>query len=230
MSLVIERKLACDALAGAVISAPDTPPVVEPGPWLSGLLDQIDYGLVVLDEAATAVHVNRSAWEWLTSAAAPLRLQGGRLKAVAAHDSGRFHRALVSAVSRGCRALLAFGEGSEGVATAIGPLPSGCAYVSGLALLVIGRHHVCDPLTAQMFATRHGLTPAESEVLRLLCTGLAPREIAQYQCVALSTVRSHIRSIRSKTRARTIGTLMREVALLPPLGHACTGVAAMVIK
>jgi len=46
----------------------------------------------------------------------------------------------------------------------------------------------------------------------------------------LSTVRSHIGSIRSKTQARTIGTLVRKVALLPPLGHALTGSPAATLN
>jgi len=160
MSLVIDRKFEGSACARA--SASDfQPPVVESGHWLAGLLDQIDYGLVVLDEAAAALHVNRSAQEWLASAAAPLRINGSRLEAVAAHDSRQFRHALTGAVSRGRRALLTFGEGCEGVATALGPLPGARVTVACLALLVIGRRHVCDALTAQMFASCYGLTCAE---------------------------------------------------------------------
>ncbi len=220
MSLFIDRQFDGAARAAAPASDFDQASMLDSGHWLSGLLDQLDYGLVVLDEAAAALHANRLAREWLAMAAAPLRLQGGHVRATEARDSGPFLRALTGAACRGWRALLAFGEGSQGMSAALGPLPGAHAAAPGLALLVIGRRQVCDALTAQMFASRHGLTLAESQVLQLLCSGLAPREIAGRQCIALSTVRSHIGSIRSKTRARTIATLVREVALLPPLGHA----------
>jgi DNA-binding CsgD family transcriptional regulator len=222
MSFVIDREPATHAPAEAAAPRAVDAPRLAAEHWLAGLLDQIDYGLVVLDEAGGAVHVNRAAREWLSTATAPLRMCGGRVEAVAAQDSTLFRRALASAVSRGWRALLAFGQGGAGVAAAVGPLPGGCAAIPGLALLVIGRRHVCDTLTAQLFASRHGLTLAESQVLDLLCHGLAPREIARRQGVALSTVRTHIGSIRAKTHARSIGTLLREVALLPPSGHAAT--------
>ena len=227
MSLVIDRE---EVDAGLSVQDPALHVAAAPRPasdqWLAGLLDQIDYGLLVLDAGGVAVHVNRAAREWLSTAAAPLRIRGGRVETVAAQDSTAFHRALASAVSRGWRALLAFGQGGAGVAASVGPLPGGCA-APGLALLMIGRRHVCDTLTAQLFASRHGLTLAESHVLDLLCGGLAPREIARRQGVAVSTVRTQIGSIRAKTQARSIGTLLREVALLPPSGHATIGAAAV---
>jgi len=228
MSLVIDQSLQAGTPAAAA-SRVAFQPQAESGHWLAALLDQVDYGLVVLDETAAALHANRAARECLSSPGAPLRLRAGRLEAVAAQDAGLLRRALASAVLRGWRALLAFGEGGEGIAAALGPLTgSGCT-PPGLAAMVIGRRHVCNALTAQMFASRHGLTHAEARVLDLLCGGLTPREIARRQSVALSTVRTHVGSIRAKTRARSIGTLVREVSLLPPSGHALAAGAAPAI-
>jgi DNA-binding CsgD family transcriptional regulator len=220
MSLFIDREF--DGAARAPAPASDFDPVsmLDSSPWVSGLLDQLDYGLIVLNEAAAALHSNRPAREWLAMASAPLRMQGGHVRTTDARDAGPFLRALTRAAWQGCRALLALGEGSQGMSAALAPLPGAHATAPGLALLVIGRRQVCNALTAQMFASRHGLTHAESQVLQLLCSGLAPREIADHQRIALSTVRTHIGSIRSKTRARTIAMLVREVAMLPPLGHA----------
>ncbi|MCK9686713.1 helix-turn-helix transcriptional regulator [Scleromatobacter humisilvae] len=220
MSMAIDQRLEAGALAAASPADPAMASTARTGHWLAGLLDQIDYGLVVLDETADALHVNRAARDWLSSAAAPLRIHGGRIEAVSVREAGVFRRALAGAVVRGWRALLAFDEGGEGVVATVGPLPGPRAAIPGLALLVIGRRHACDALTAQMFASRHGLTPTEAQVLDLLCTGLTPREIARRQGIAVSTVRSHVGNIRSKTRAKSIGRLVREVALLPPSGHA----------
>ncbi len=223
MSWVMDREI--DVAAPAARPAVDRRRAVDGavGHWITCLLDHIDYGLVVLDEGAEALHANRAAREWLASSRTPLGLRGGRVEAAAAQDSGQFRRALTAAVSRGSRTLLALEGVGEGFAVALGPLCGGGETIAGRALLVIGRRQVCDALTAQMFASRHGLTLAESQVLQLLCTGMAPREIALHQQVAVSTVRTQIGSLRAKTRARTIGTLVREVALLPPLGHALAG-------
>jgi len=60
----------------------------------------------------------------------------------------------------------------------------------------------------------------ETLVLKSLCRGARPAEIARSQNVALSTVRTHVGSIRSKTSVPSIGALVRTVSMLPPLVSA----------
>jgi DNA-binding CsgD family transcriptional regulator len=72
----------------------------------------------------------------------------------------------------------------------------------------------------QSFALAHRLTPAETGVLQGLCGGRSPLEIAHAQCVAISTVRTQISSIRAKTGADSIRDLVQQVATLPPLVSA----------
>jgi DNA-binding CsgD family transcriptional regulator len=57
----------------------------------------------------------------------------------------------------------------------------------------------------------------------MLCEGLRPSDIARRQRVAISTVRTQIGSIRLKTGASSITSLLREIALLPPMAHALQG-------
>ena len=53
------------------------------------------------------------------------------------------------------------------------------------------------------------LTEAEAEVVRLLASGLAPKQIAHMRGVALSTVRSQLKRAKRKTGARTLAELAR---------------------
>ena len=84
-------------------------------------------------------------------------------------------------------------------------------------LLVLGKRQVCGQLAVQWFARVHGLTPAETRVLESLCNGLEPREVAQLNHVGLATVRTQIGSIRAKTGADSIRSLVGQVAKLPPM-------------
>ena len=68
-----------------------------------------------------------------------------------------------------------------------------------------------------IYARSQGLTAAEMSVLKDLCNGMKPKEIARQQGVAISTVRSHICSIRAKTRTGSIRDLVSSVSVLPPI-------------
>ena len=70
------------------------------------------------------------------------------------------------------------------------------------------------------FARRHGLTPTEQHVLALLCEGLSAPQAAKQLHVAVSTVRSHVRSLCAKTRARGVRELVTRLAVLPPVAPA----------
>ena len=56
-----------------------------------------------------------------------------------------------------------------------------------------------DPL---LLATMFDLTPAEAKVAVALAKGLSPKKIAVTLCLAVSTVRSQLKTIFSKTGAR----------------------------
>ena len=82
---------------------------------------------------------------------------------------------------------------------------------------MLGKRQVCEPLSVQGYARSMHLTPAETRVLELLCSGVRPTQIAHQQNVAVSTVRTQIGSIRNKTGAASISDLVRQVAVLPPM-------------
>ena len=89
-----------------------------------------------------------------------------------------------------------------------------------LVLLVLGRRQSCEALTVDFFARTQGLTSAEAKVLQALCDGLRPKEAARRLGVAVSTIRTQISSIRTKTQTTSIRDLVSRVTALPPITPA----------
>lgn len=183
-------------------------------PWLAAVLDEIDYGLVLLDADARVVHLNQAARVELGDAY-PLQRHGSEIRARRTQDEPALADALAAA-RRGLRRMLALGDTARRANVAVVPLagPSGAG---GATLLMLGKREVCETLSVQGFAHCHRLTSAETRVLIELCRGTPPGEIASGLGVAVSTVRTQIGNMRLKTGAASIHALVRQVAVLPPL-------------
>jgi DNA-binding CsgD family transcriptional regulator len=192
--------------------------------WFALMLDEIDYGMLLLADDTTVLHANHVARSEL-DAEHPLQLLGAELRVRRPQDVTPLREALAGARQRGLRRLLSVGEGAQRVTLAVVPLP-GTAQEDLLTLIVFGKRRMCEALSAHWFARDNGLTPAEARVLAALCDGRRPAEIASSQSVAISTVRTQIGSIRSKTGAESIRALVRQVAVLPPLVSALRTSAA----
>jgi len=181
--------------------------------WLSLMLDEIDFGMLLLSDEGEVMHVNHAARADFDEGH-PLLLRGRRLVARDAQDLARLHDALASAAQRNLRRLLSLGEGEQRVNIAVIPLGNRATLIS------LAKRHLSERISVQCFARMHGLTPAETRVLESLCEGLDPREIAELNVVGLATVRTQIGSIRAKTGADNIRDLVRQVAKLPPMVNA----------
>ncbi len=186
----------------------------DPTPWMAGMLDEIDYGMLLVAPGARVTYLNHAAVQELDDRH-PLQLQAGRLGAPGAKDLAALGDALAAA-QRGLRRLVMLGEGAQRISVSVVPMP-GRGNAEPLTLLVLGKRQVCEQLTVQSFARGAGLTQAETRVLELLCAGEPPTRIATLQKVAVCTVRTQIGSIRAKTGAESIRELVRQIAVLPPL-------------
>lgn len=176
------------------------------------VLDEIDYPIVLLQDGRVLC-CNAAAREQLADDAS-FELRDGTLRARRPSEQAMLYAALRAAVEQRARRLLGF-EAAEGPRTAaIVPVQLGGAPA---ALLMLGRSRMCESLSAWGFAHCCGLTPAEHAVLSQLCARRRPAEIARALGVALSTVRTHIASIRAKTGAPSIGEIVMTLACLPPL-------------
>ncbi len=186
--------------------------------WLAASLDEIDYGMLLLDGEAQVLHVNHAARAEL-DAEHPLQVLGRELRARHPRDVAPLRAALDAAVRRGLRKLLALGgEGGAGtVAVSVVPLGTLGPEDRAVTLVMLGKRRVCGELAAQAFARSHGLTPGETRVLLALCDGLPPAAAALRHGVSIATVRTQIGAIRAKTGTASIRALVHKVASLPPL-------------
>lgn len=189
---------------------------------LGQVLDLLDYGLVLVGHDGQVQHCNRAARQALDDAH-PLQISAGMLHARSAQDAGPLREAIGAAALRGFRRLLALGRGTHKSCVAVLPLPplgpdaaSAAGADHGVALL-LARREVCEQLTVEWFARSHGLTMAETMVVKGLCADRTPQQIAVHQGVGLATVRTQIGSARLKTGAASIPALLRQVSLLPPM-------------
>ena len=183
--------------------------------WLALMLDEIDYGMLLLADGAQVLHVNHAARAEL-DAGHPLQLLGRELRTRHTQDVAHLHDALAGA-QRGLRKLLTLGQAGQRLSVAVIPLGLLGGGGPSATLLVMGKRQVCERLSVQWFARSHALTPAETRVLEAVCEGMDPRAVAEQHQVGLATVRTQIGSIRAKTGAESIRDLVRQVAVLPPM-------------
>jgi len=199
-------------------------------PWLAQVLDQIDHGLLTVDEEGQVLHANRVALAELADPEHALQLLGSELRARYTPDAAKLQSALADSRTKGLRRLLALGGGHAPVSVAVVPLPvpSDAARAwrgsRHATLLMLGKRRSGTSLATYWFARAHSLTGAEDLVLQALCRGLSPRDIARANGVALSTVRTQLASIRAKTESGSLRDLMRRIAHLPPIAPAIPAV------
>jgi DNA-binding CsgD family transcriptional regulator len=201
-----------------------------PAAWLTRMLDEVDYGMLLVAADARVVYLNHAARLELDGRH-PLLLSERLLGAHKPPDALLLAEALAEA-QRGLRRLLSLGSGLQQVCISVVPLQDFPLATDGsaeaaLTLLVLGKRQVCEQLSVQAYARSCQLTPAETRVLEGLCGGLRPGDIAADAGVAVSTVRTQIGSLRAKTGAGSIRELVHQVAVLPPLVGALRSAAGM---
>ncbi|MGY4831739.1 helix-turn-helix transcriptional regulator [Sphaerotilaceae bacterium SBD11-9] len=184
--------------------------------WLARMLDEMDHGMLLITPQGMLRHANQPARQELAQRTS-LRL-GADEQVLAAHSAqqGLFSAALADA-QRGRRCLLTLGHQVDALPVALVPLGGDSQEAEAKVLLVLGKRHSCEALTVDFFARAQGLTGAEAKVLQALCDGQRPKEAARQFGVAVSTIRTQISSIRTKTQTSSIRDLVGRVASLPPI-------------
>jgi DNA-binding CsgD family transcriptional regulator len=182
---------------------------------LLSVLDEVNHGLFLVNEAGEVRYANRIAARDCV-AGQPLHYDGQRLHVEVQRDQRELQQALAAA-QRGRRSMLNIRCVRASVCVGVVPVGTDSDIGDIVALLVLGKQVVCEPLNLQFFAQMYRLTHAESSVLSSLCEGLRPSQVAGRGCVALSTVRTQIDSIRQKTGAQSANDVVRMVQMLPPI-------------
>lgn len=194
---------------------------------LAGLLDDLDYGMMVLDGWEEILLANHRARMEIESGRLVAR-RGDRLVAAGAGERGKLSESLAKGF-KGIRSLVSLGGGSDRLTLSITPLraqftaaPEGDS--AAHILVILGKRRICEDITLRMFGRMHGLTGAEQTLLPAIADGLSGRDMAARQRVAESTIKTQVRNICGKTRAGSLRELMVRLISLPPaIGVAVRG-------
>lgn len=186
---------------------------------LSMLMDEFAYGVLVTRLDGVILHANQAARHELARTHL-LSVHHDQLQARRPDHSKTLHAA-INRVAQGKRSLITLSDlDSEGLTLAVLPLKNESGLPAVRAALLFQRPSVCESLMLCFFARCHGLTNTEEQVLGILCHGHSAPQVAAEMKLAVSTVRSHVRSLCSKTRCRGVRQLVNRVATLPPVAPA----------
>lgn len=187
------------------------------GSTLALLMDELVHGVLVTTVEGLLLHANQAARHELGRMRV-LATRGNVLHARTPEDAKALQQALAN-VAEGKRSLIEL-TGAGGAAVTLAVLPLKLPEESGgipHAALLFARESVCEALMLRFFARSHALTATEEHVLGILCQGFSAPQIAVQMDVAVSTVRSHVRSLCAKTQSSGVRQLVNRVAVLPPV-------------
>ena len=188
---------------------------------LACVLDEVDYGLLLLSADGLVVHANAAARTELASTTS-LRLAGKSLVSRTAAEQRQLDSALAAARDDGLRTMLTIatnGSGQDRIGLSIVPLPAALtrAHAGHAVLISFERSRIAETLSVDAHAREHGLTLREQQVLAALCDGLRAKEIAQRLGIGEATVRTHVNNIKAKTGCASIVDIVKQVSRLPPM-------------
>lgn len=185
---------------------------------LALLVDELAHGVMIVNTQGWILHANRAAIGALQRGVGLATTHGGlKLKSVA--DQSGLTQALGKAAS-GKRSLTRFQGTGGSTNLAVVPLNRQSAGPCDRIALLLSREESCEPSLLASFAQSHRLTRTEEQVLQLLCRCLSAPEIAIELKVAVSTIRSHVRSLCLKTSTHGARQLINRVTALPQLAPA----------
>lgn len=182
---------------------------------LMRVLDEVDYGMLIIDAQGTILHANHLARHELASARV-LMSYGNTLLGSSAEFTAKLQVAMEAAF-RGQRRLALLQKGERELAMTFTPLSHPLEAEPPTVLVMLSRQGTCDNLAVRMFARTIGLSPSEEAVLMGLCRGLEIPEIASEHSVAPSTIRSQIKTLREKAGSPSIRRLLQRINSLPPV-------------
>jgi DNA-binding CsgD family transcriptional regulator len=187
------------------------------GPHWAALMDEVAHGIVVVDFQGRVIQANRAARHQMEHSGF-VRCRQGQFEFALPESDAELRRALVAAAQ--CKRSLIEFQAAQGPALAVAVLPLRSSPIAEPthAALFFARTSISDSATLSLFARNYRLTPAEEDVLGVLCQGLSAPQIASVLKVAVSTVRSHIRSVCAKTQCKSVRELVTRIANLPPVG------------
>ena len=217
------------APATAPTTAPSTAPAIAPRSLptacLSGVLDELDTGVLVCDARSQVLMRNEAARRELADGGVLVVAAEGSLGVQGGAGLLPLRRAVHAAACDQRHQLLALRVGERTLMVLVQPLRDAPG-AEPCAVLLIGRRQLCPELAVQRLGRLYALTEAEKAVLSCLLTGLRVGALAKLRGVAVSTVRTQVAALRAKFGVRRVDDLTRLVAELPPMMGALRSPAA----
>lgn len=190
--------------------------------WLA-LLDQLDFGIALVDGQRRLLHANRTAKAQLGDGRG-LRLGGAVVEGRCALDTRELQRA-IDATHLGKRHYLALGEGEHLSDFMVVPMLVVTANEPACAAIIFGRAPGCSSLAHYFFGRTHGFTGAEERLLGELSDGSSVLVAARRVGCAVNTARAHVRGMLGKTGHHTLRALISRLGNLPPIASRVVSVA-----
>lgn len=189
-------------------------------------MDAMELGVMAVGVAGRLFHANRRAEAFLRSGDT-LKLKAGVLTAVADADGRRLQSALAEAgaTRRSQSVYLAAPKSSSdlGCSVTIMPLPHGSSLSQVLdraELLVLVSHRGRRrTLTIRQLEQLFSLTPAEARLAKAVTAGVSLDAYAQSNDVGITTVKSQLRSVFSKTGTHRQAELTQLLVCIPSVRY-----------
>jgi len=189
------------------------------GADLLGLLvDELAHAVMIVNTQGWILHTNRAALGTLQRGVG-LAITHAGLKLRSVPDPNRL-KLILGEAANGKRSLTQFEGAGGSIHLAVVPLNRHPAKPCDRIALLLSREESCEPSLIAMFAQSYRLTRTEQQVLKLLCRCLSAPEIAVQMKVAVSTIRSHVRSLCVKTSTHGVRQLINRLTVLPQLASA----------
>jgi DNA-binding CsgD family transcriptional regulator len=179
------------------------------------VMDEIDYGVLVIDGQGRLRHANHLARHEMASSRL-IMSHGNVLLGTTTEFTEQIQTAMDQAL-RGQRRLLLLNRDEKELSMAFIPLSHPLESDAPSVLVLLSRQSACENLAVRMYARAQHLSPSEESVMMGLCRGWSIPDIAQNHGVAQSTVRSQIKALREKTGCASIRKLLQRVNSLPPV-------------
>jgi DNA-binding CsgD family transcriptional regulator/PAS domain-containing protein len=195
--------------------------------YLSGALDRIGQGVIVVDEDARILHANHIARVIIADQSLVRVGRGSHGGCVL-----RWPRALTKLLSGTVlqenekasprSILLGNSTAQRQVSATVVPLRHSSSVVnlggnSAAAMILLGDPEGIHTHSEQSLRDIYHLTPAEAAVANLVAKGTVPKQVARMLCVAPSTVRTHLHRAFEKTGVKRQTELANVVHRLPNL-------------
>ncbi len=194
-------------------------------------LDRLLMGLILFDKELQPIYINPVA-ESILNYHPAIEMKHDKVYASDHDHTFKIHSALIAAISSSMGAEL------TETSTSLGLKHPDCTTVLPVIISAVhdsnhrfsnGNNHVhavmcfsdperTYPIEADKLATVYELTPTESQVAISIANGVQPDEIATMHSVAISTVRSQLKSIYRKLGVTTQAELVK-ILLTGPFGQ-----------